>query len=214
MSTKQSTLFKNIPKETIGYYLPPRPIIVEAGAHIGRDTIKMKKKWPDCTIHAFEPAPELFVTLKQKTASLSNIHCYPYALSNNTEKRLFYLSSGRSTATSSLFKPTGYKQEHPDTIFTPITVQTITLDSWAVQYAIKHVDALWFDMQGEELAALQGAQTLLKTVSIIHTEATLTERYKDAPLYPEIKTWLFQQGFRVAYEAFGQSDWGNVLFVR
>ncbi len=214
MSTKQSTLSKNISKEIIGYYLPPNPIIVEAGAHIGRDTLKMKKHWPQCTIHAFEPVPELFAALIKKTQDYSSIHCYPYALSSFSGEKIMYISAGRSTATSSLFKPTGYSLEHPETTFTQRHVQTITLDDWAKQYGIDHVDALWLDMQGGELDALCGAQNLLKTISVIYTEVSLHQRYENTPLYHELRAWLEQQGFSVAHEAFRDTLWGNVLFVR
>lgn len=216
MSTNSSTspYFRTIPKEIIAHYLPPNPVIVEAGAHIGRDTKKMYTIWPKCTIHAFEPVPELFAELTKNVAKYSNVFCYPYALSSQIMTTTLYKSGGRSTATSSLYEPMGYLQEHPETFFTPITVQTITLDSWAKQNTIHTVDMLWLDMQGGELAALQGAQELLKRVSVIHTEVALNERYKNAPLYPEIKNWLEKHGFSVAYEALGKSHWGNVLFVR
>jgi hypothetical protein len=49
-----------IPKSLIATYLPANPTIVEAGAHIGVDTVQMSKRWPRGTIHAFEPIPDLF----------------------------------------------------------------------------------------------------------------------------------------------------------
>ena len=33
-------------KEGIKQYLPENPRILEAGAHIGRDTVKLSKLWP------------------------------------------------------------------------------------------------------------------------------------------------------------------------
>lgn len=54
-----------IPKEIIGEYLPYNPVIIEAGAHIGIDTIEMHKLWPKSTIYAFEPMSDLFDRLKK-----------------------------------------------------------------------------------------------------------------------------------------------------
>lgn len=204
---------RNISKKIIEYYLPSHPIIVEAGAHIGRDTKKMHLAWPKSIIHAFEPVPELFSILSNNVITNPNIFCYPFALSDKTGTTKLFMSSGRSTATSSLLEPT-HEFKNSDTLFTPIEIQTTTLDDWAQKYQINHVDCLWLDMQGAELLALKAALSVLKTVSVIYTEVNFVPRYKDMPLYSEIKHWLTQQGFKVALEACNASDWGNVLFVR
>lgn len=204
---------RNIPKKIIEHYLPPNPILLEAGAHIGRDTQKMLNAWPSCTIHAFEPVPELFSVLSSKVAANSRAFCYPFALSNKTGMSTLFMSSGRSTATSSLLEPLGESKDSA-TLFTPIAVQTITLDDWAQKYQINHVDGLWLDMQGAELLVLKAAPVILKTVSVIYTEVNFVSRYNGMPLYPEVKQWLLGQGFKIALEACSQPDWGNVLFVR
>jgi 2-O-methyltransferase len=205
---------RNISKKIIAQYLPQNPAIIEAGAHIGRDTLKMIKEWPTSIIHAFEPVPDLFIHLSTNVAHTTQVICYPYALSSKTGRSTLFMSSGRSTATSSLLEPTLYKETHPDTLFMPIQVDTITLDDWAQKYNVDHIDGMWLDLQGAELIALQAAPTLLKTVSMIYMEVNFIERYKNMPLYPDIKQWLAKQGFNVELEAFDQSEWGNVLFIR
>ena len=191
----------------------PAPIIVEAGAHIGRDTLKMSQLWPQGHIHAFEPVPALFTQLIERTASRSNITCYPYALAKSIGTAMMHVSSGRSTATSSLLEPAEYKEEFPNTIFTQTLVPTITLDSWAQQHTISHVDFMWLDMQGGELAALQGATSLLPHVKAIYTEIALTHRYKNNPLLPEITQWLQEHGFVALFTQLIKPTWGNTLFV-
>lgn len=203
-----------ISKAVIAQYLPANPIIVEAGAHLGRDTIKMIQQWPQATIHAFEPVPHLFEQLCAKTTEYPTITCYPEALGNSSGTTTLYVSSGRSTATSSLLIPYLYAQEHPDTFFHPLSIPVITLDAWAQQNNISHIDFMWLDMQGSELAALQAGITVLVSVRVIHIEATHTERYKNNPLYPEVRNFLEQQGFCVIDEAFNDHGWGNVLFAR
>lgn len=205
---------ENISKEYIAQFLPENPVIIEAGAHIGRDTKKMLKQWPQAKIHAFEPVPELFEELKKNTTPYSNVTCYPLALNNSSGTAQFYISSGRSTATSSLLAPKEYLIEHPTTVFEKTTVTTITLDAWAEKYAIPHVDFMWLDMQGGELSALQAGMHLLKTVKALYTEVSFAERYEKNPLYATIKCWLERQGFSVQKEEFRTSAWGNVLFIR
>ena len=48
----------------------------------------------------------------------------------------------------------------------------------------------WLDAQGHELAILQGATNILKTVTVLYTEVNFIHAYKDQPLYDEIKSWL------------------------
>ena len=203
----------NIPKEFIAQFLPNNPVIVEAGAHIGRDTKKMIKVWPHAIIHVFEPVQELFTELQKNVAKYPSIHCYPYALSNQNGTASFHVSSGRSTATSSLLQPKEYLKEHPTTQFEIRTVPTTTLDAWAQQHAISHIDFLWLDMQGGELLALEGATQLLPTVTAIYAEVNFVERYEHNPTYAEIKRFLASYGFRSIKEAFNDI-WGNALFIR
>jgi len=49
-----------IPKKYFRAFLPEKPVILEAGAHKGKDTVELAKIWPKGTIHAFEPVPTLF----------------------------------------------------------------------------------------------------------------------------------------------------------
>jgi hypothetical protein len=69
-----------IAKRRIAKYLPVDPVIVEAGAHIGRDTVEMAHHWPRGVIHAFEPVPSVYRQLQQHTRKLANVKLYPQAL--------------------------------------------------------------------------------------------------------------------------------------
>lgn len=203
-----------ISKEYILPFLTNNPVIVEAGAHKGRDTIEFAKTWPNATIHAFEPVPELYEKLKQQIAHLPNVFCYNYALSNSSGNATFYSSDTMHSSISSLLQPEQIKQEKPTAQWQPIQVQTISLDEWAKLYSIKQVDLLWLDVQGAELAVLQGADTLLNQISAIHCEVAIKQRYVNQALYPEIALFLASKGFKIQAEALYRQDWGNVLFVK
>lgn len=203
-----------ISKEFIKQYLPDNPTIIEAGAHIGRDTVKMSKLWPNSKIYAFEPVPELFQYLINNTKNYSNIFCFQLALSNKIELADLYVSSGRSTALSSLLKPEDILQIHPDAHFEKISVQTTTLDKWAEEHQVKSVDFMWLDLQGAELHALEGANNLLKTVKVILIEASLTNRYSNNPTYNTLKNYIEQKGFKAvaqSKEKYGKVD---LLFIK
>jgi hypothetical protein len=89
-----------------------------------------------------------------------------------------------------------------------------TLDAWAAQNHVRRVDFLWLDMQGYELEALKSGVDLLQSVRGIQVEVSLKEVYEMAPLYPEVRQWIEEKGFRVEREALPWPDMGNVLFIR
>ncbi|MCL5126318.1 MAG: FkbM family methyltransferase [Deltaproteobacteria bacterium] len=202
-----------ISKKEMEHFLPQAPIIVEAGAHIGLDTIEISHQWPKATIHAFEPMPEIFEKLKNNTANLSNVILHPCALSSITGSAKFYVSSGISDGSSSLLAPKRHLVDHPDVLFTrEVDVPTITLDNWAKKNHIPRVDFLWLDTQGTEPLILKASPIILSTVQLIYTEVSLVETYNGVVKYPEFREWLESQGFEVVKEALPWLDGGNVLF--
>ena len=72
-------------------------------------------------------------------------------------------------------------------------------------------------MQGHELAVLQASKFILKTVSVIFTEVSFIESYKNQPQLDEITEWLREYGFTcVGQDYVNQTDYffGNRLFVK
>lgn len=203
-------------------FLPQNPIIIEAGAFLGHDSLRLANHWPLGTVHAFEPVLDLFVQLQQKVQSEGSITCHPYALSNHTGTAQMYIakkpqSPGVTTQASSLHKPTGRLERSPIIYPEIATVKTTTIDDWAAQNNIHHIDFLWLDMQGHELAALKGAQKILPSVRAIFTEVNFIEGYEGQPDYQELYSWIEKQGFTEVARTFkNQTDWffGELLFVR
>ncbi|HEV2600703.1 MAG TPA: FkbM family methyltransferase [Candidatus Babeliales bacterium] len=206
----------------IKQYLPDNPIIVEAGAFNGTDTKLLSQFWPQATVHAFEPVPEIFTLLSNNTYSLSNVVRHNIALSDANGERTFYLSEkpsapGKPFPAGSLHEPQDRLQWSPAVYNRTIIVPTITLDAWARAHAIHHIDFLWLDLQGHELSVLKAAPTILATVRTIYVEVQFVHAYKDQPLYEEVRNWLEEHGFvQVAHDFADQTSWffGNALFVR
>lgn len=208
-----------ITKQFIAQYLPANPIIVEAGAHTGIDSEEMAKLWPTSMIYAFEPVPSLFEQLKHRASPYSNIVCSKKALSDKVGTTSMYVNEGDGyDGSSSLLKPSTYmKEDYPYLSFPHvINVETITLDVWAEQNNIDHVDFLWLDMQGAEHLMLKVAPKILSTVKVIYTEVSFREIYEGLTLYPEYQKWLESNGFTaIKYDEYAiYNKDGNVLFVR
>lgn len=204
----------DIPIEYFKQFLPENPVIFEAGAHKGKDTVKLSKIWPEGKIYAFEPVPELYQKLRENTKKLKNVHTYMIALGEISGTNRLYISSGTSDGSSSLLSPKEHLNVYPTVKFDKLLqVKTITLDEWAKTNNINNIDFMWLDLQGMELKVLKSGLTLLKTVKVIYTEAMIVEQYEGQNLYPDIKEWLQDQGFYIEIEKFFRGS-GNILFVR
>lgn len=215
IKSKQSHLLGVVPKRYIGHFISVNPVIIEAGAHVGIDTVEMAKLWPKGTIYAFEPVADIFKKLRENTKACKNVKCFELALSNRSETADIFVSSGDSDGSSSLLKPKEHLLVHPSVVFSKtLKVKTITLDEWAEQNQIRQVDLLWLDLQGMELNVLNAGVNILKTAKAILTEVSLVENYSTGALYQEMKDWLTTKGFKVQREEIAWSDGGNVLFVR
>ena len=95
-----------------------------------------------------------------------------------------------------------------------INVPVVTLDGWAESQGVVGVDFLWLDLQGGELAALEGAPRNLPTVRVVYSEVSLKPMYDGAPLYPKFRASMESNGFNVDREELSSPDMGNVVFVR
>lgn len=203
-----------ITKDYIAQFLPKKPVVIEAGAHKGKNTIEMSKLWPDAIIHAFEPT-EIYDQLIKNTAEYSNISTYNIALDEISTQKTMYYCTGKYTQLSSLHKPAHYFTQNSKFKFNETIVNTITLDEWAEEYHIPKIDLLWLDAQGAELPILKGSSKILKNVKLLFLEANIIERYENAALYEELKNWLLKNNFlELASDEEIINNRFNILFVK
>lgn len=199
------------PFDLIKSLLPENPIVVEAGAQFGEDTIIMSALWPKGTIYAFEPSPETYDKLVGTVSNLSNVKTFNCALSNLNGQFSFYLAGGAS----SLRKPSKCFNDdyfHAD-LEHPIVVSAKKLDDWAAENGIHEIDFLWFDMEGNEINALNGSLESLKRVKLIYTEVNFQRFWEEGAIYQELKAWLAENGFEQIWIEY-VPDWhGNALFL-
>jgi len=194
------------------------PVILEAGACDGQDTLRFAKLYPHATIYAFEPVKNLFEKIKQRVSGLDNVKLFQLALSDNNGESEMYISELKEfiSSSSSLLAPAKHLDINPEIVFEKKEiVKTMTLDSWAEQEKIDRIDAMWLDMQGAEPVVLKASEKIIRTVKVICSEVSFIELYKDQILYDEYRKWLESLGFEVKKEEFFKNnEGGNVLFVR
>ncbi len=205
--------FKN-PDEMLAFvkpFLPESPVILEAGGHFGEDTNRMKSLWPNATMLVFEPLPSSFEIMVRETQHLPDVICYPYALTTFSGKTHFYIDIPNNAASS-----IGYPVEWNESEFdkTPIEVPCITLNDWAHENNISHIDFMWLDMEGHEYYALQNGLDILKTVKAIYTEISFVPVREGSTLYPDFKKFLESEGFCEVWKSCDVGRYGDALFIK
>lgn len=204
--------------DEIARYIPSEPVILEAGACDGTDTERFARRWPNGEIHAFEPLPDAFAKVLRRVRDLPNVRTYEVALSDTTGSSEIHLSEGLAGEdrpdASSLLSPTGHLDHWPSIKFRRnVVVATTTLDDWAVEHDVSHIDLMWLDLQGMELQALRASPQLLSQTRAVYLEIWRQEMYAGAPLYGEVVNWMTAQGLGLVIDRVPRVS-GNALFVR
>lgn len=183
-------------------FLPKNPIILEAGAFNGVDSVRMANKWPNSIIYAFEPVQNGYNKLTNNTKNYRNISCFKLALGDFTGKSTFFVSNyidnpEFDSACSSILPPEKHLEYGGNVTFDEKEeVDVILLDEWAQKYGVEHVDFMWLDMQGYELNMLKKSNIALKS-KIIYMEMEFIEAYQGQFLYKDVVEWMEQNGFKL-----------------
>lgn len=226
LECKESFMRFIVPEDGLGIiasYIPNNPNILEAGAYDGADSELLSQLWPRGTIFAFEPAPDMYQKLLKRMKSRRNVYPYPFALSDKRGVAKFYISVETSDLTktsksSSLLEPKEHLTLATFVLFPKeVQVFTTTIDEWAEDYGIDHIDFMWLDMQGSELQALKASPKILKTVKVISTEVEFREAYAGQPQFYEVKSWLESEGFTMialTTDLKNPNWFADALFVR
>lgn len=109
-----------------------------------------------------------------------------------------------------------------------VEIETHRLDS----FAIPPPDYMKLDIQGGEIAALEGAGAMLDQLCVVESEALFVPLYEDQPLFGDLQRWFADHGFLFhkcvdlasrAYrpvrganpaQPFSQWLWADAIFVR
>lgn len=162
-------------------------VVVEVGANIGVHTVVLAREASQRrqVLVAFEPQPAIFQNLCANIAvnGISNVLAWPYACGSDVGTLYFerpdYQAPGNFGAVSMLAEPTA------DTIPVPC----VRLDDALRNHAVSMIK---IDVEGFELAALQGAQeTLARCRPTVYVENDRLDRSQ------ALIEWLWAQEYRL-----------------
>jgi len=160
------------------------PVILDVGAHRGESVLFFKEIFPESRIYSFEPDPENFLLLKKTCSQIKHLKEECIAINKAVCEKvgdvIFYRQGishlgGLSPINKSSKDSLGYAKEASNL---SISVESITLDQFAQEFAVSQVDILKIDVQGHEVDVLKGAQKILEKTLCCTVEVSFYDFYE------------------------------------
>jgi FkbM family methyltransferase len=144
----------------------PRTVL-DVGGNRGEYAAAVRQCFPECSIHVFEPSPECATQLRCRFDGDLSVVIHEVAVSDEAGERVLWTVE----AGSALASLTRRRLEHVGLSMDQSSiVRSIRLDDLVQSGALVHVDWIKIDVEGHELAVLQGARSLLGSVSLVQFE--------------------------------------------
>eukprot|EP00930_Biecheleria_cincta_P017277 TRINITY_DN13785_c0_g3_i1.p1 TRINITY_DN13785_c0_g3~~TRINITY_DN13785_c0_g3_i1.p1 ORF type:complete len:330 (-),score=69.85 TRINITY_DN13785_c0_g3_i1:61-1050(-) len=188
----------------------PRVRIIDVGAMLlseAEEVWKPLQRRGHCeSVVGFEPCAEECDRLNADAASAASsssssaptLRFLPWAVGDGSTGQFRRCSAAM---TSSMLEPNipllrRFAQlEEVTTVVERTEMATRRLDDLLPDIPGGSADYLKIDVQGGELAVLQGAQEALKDILVVHTEVEFVDMYEKQPLFAEVDQCLRKAGF-------------------
>lgn len=181
----------------VAKYFAPESVRViwEVGSRDGRDAVALAHAFSGSVVHAFEPNPETFGSLRECAASTEAVLAHNVALNDTSGSIPFFQIDTSKTVTpwldgnpgaSSLFRPLGTYDHVERYVTREILVPAETGDEIVRAGVAPPPDLIWMDVQGSELRVLQGMPEALASVKALYVELSLNPIYEGQALAYEV----------------------------
>lgn len=143
-------------------YVEDSAVCIDVGANIGLYSLALSVLAPNGHIHAFEPSPDAFAYLEKNLAQngVTNVSVSPLALGSSDQSVRFheipFFTAGSFTVDKSCFLTSEILGSNY--FEAPCT----TLDDFIQTNGLERVDLVKIDVEGGELAVIEGALGMLK----------------------------------------------------
>ena len=167
--------------------------ILDCGANVGQTALSYHKLYPTAKIYSFEPSTTLYDHLVRNTAEIANIKPVRMGISDECGESQFFEYNYSAFNSIARCRVPGVE------VISECTVPVCTIDRFCDDHNIQTVDIFKLDIQGAELKALHGAQSMLERqkISLIFSEVLFGPSYDHQAYYHEIATWLARFGYHL-----------------
>jgi FkbM family methyltransferase len=192
--------------------------IVDIGANKGQFALVSRYCFPGAKIVSFEPLSAPAKIFNQVFKDDRDTVLHNVAIGPKEEETIIHIS--QSDDSSSLLPISDLQEEvFPGTSeASTATVTVAPLGIFLSKADIKSPALLKLDVQGFELEALMGCESLLASFDSIYCECSFVELYSGQKMAPDIIAWLHKRGFilkgayNMSYDAKGQAVQADFMF--
>jgi len=161
---------------------PAGAVVFELGVNEAQDTFRLLDRLKSPNYYGFEPDIDHFSKIQNIVDEYDlEISIINAAISDSSGPKTLYqskLADGSNPGASSIKKPKNVLTEFIHVLFPcEKTVNCWSLDEFAKDNNISHINFIWADIQGAEIDMIRGGQNIL-----LHTDYLLTE-YSNNELY-------------------------------
>lgn len=138
--------------------IPACQTIFDVGANVGHWTQAVLALNPQATIHAFEPSTAVYTQLITQNLP-PNVQARPFGLSATASEETLFLFPQHSGMNSLYIRSNlTTAADSPQTE----RIQLTTLDHYCTEQQVQTIDFLKIDVEGHDLAVLQGGEQMLR----------------------------------------------------
>jgi 2-O-methyltransferase len=192
--------------------------ILDIGSCDGADSLRFRRIFPAADIFAFEANPYLYRAMAANAALAENqIAVFPFAISN-------YRGIGRFHVTDLNYEDAGEKNPGTSSLLVredlkiqeTVDAQTYRIDEFVLSHCPKaRRVGLWIDVEGAELAVLEGMAGIKDRVIAVHVETARTPMRRGQKVFSEVEKFMQSCGFIFfGTNMSSTSTWGDVVFAK
>ncbi len=194
--------------------------VIDIGANRGQFALVGRHCFPHARIFSFEPLPEPAAVYRQVFSHDSEAVLYDSAIGPKPEQRTMQVSA-RDDSSSLLPISSLQREIFPGTNEVgTVDVRVAPLNAFVREDDFVGPAMLKLDVQGFELEALRGCESLLSRFDWVYCECSFVELYSGQKLAAEVIDWLSGKGFQIkgiynpVYDREGRAVQADFLFRR
>lgn len=194
--------------------------IIDIGANRGQFALIARYLNKSSKILSFEPLSEPASTFNKIFSSDENVILYNFAIAPKKDQLTIHVSARDDSSSLLPITPLQEKIFPGTKEIKTNTVQVAPLDSFIKDIDILKPALLKLDVQGFELEALCGCESLISNFDCIYCECSFVELYSGQKLAADVIEWLAQKGFKIngiynpSYDKEGVAIQADILFQR
>lgn len=199
---------------------PEFQTIVDIGANKGQFALACREWAPNARVISFEPLKTPAKIFRALFSGDDKVSLNEVAIGPKIQRSVIHVSAHED---SSSLLPIGPNQIalYPGTEEKAVVeIDIAPLPSYLIPEDIKSPAMLKLDVQGFEMEALKGCESIIKKFDVIYCECSFVELYSGQKLAYEVIEWLHQHQFNFAgifnasYDHSGQVIQADFLFKK